>query len=119
MGGAVIAEAARLMPKRVKGLIGVDTLGNIEYPMTAEAYEQMAASLKADFKSGSRQFVKSMILPGTDATLAAWILSDMASAPSTVALSAMEEMMSQYITGEAAKIFEEIRVPVISVNADL
>ncbi|MCM8922155.1 MAG: alpha/beta hydrolase, partial [Candidatus Thiodiazotropha sp.] len=43
MGGAVIAEAAHLMPKRVKGLIGVDTLGNVEYPMTAEEYEQMAA----------------------------------------------------------------------------
>ncbi|MCU7864441.1 MAG: alpha/beta hydrolase [Candidatus Thiodiazotropha sp. (ex Lucinoma borealis)] len=119
MGGAVIAEAARLIPKRVKGLIGVDTLGNVEYPMTAEEYEQMAAPLKADFKNGSRQFVKPMILPATDPTLAEWILSDMASAPSSVALSAMEEMMSQYITGDAAKIFEEIRVPVISVNADL
>ncbi|MCU7829753.1 MAG: alpha/beta hydrolase [Candidatus Thiodiazotropha sp. (ex Myrtea sp. 'scaly one' KF741663)] len=119
MGGAVIAEAARLMPKRVKGLIGVDTLGNIEYPLTAEEYEQMAAPLKADFKNGSRQFVKPMILPGTDPALEEWILSDMASAPSSVALSAMEEMMSQYISGEAAKIFEEIPVPVISVNADL
>ncbi|MCU7947014.1 MAG: alpha/beta hydrolase, partial [Candidatus Thiodiazotropha sp. (ex Cardiolucina cf. quadrata)] len=66
MGGAVIAEAARLIPKRVKGLIGVDTLGNVEYPMTAEEYEQMAAPLKADFKNGSRQFVKPMILPATD-----------------------------------------------------
>lgn len=119
MGGAVIAEAAHLMPKRVKGLIGVDTLGNVEYPMTAEEYEQMAAPLKADFKNGSRQFVKPMILPGTDPTLAEWILSDMASAPSSVALSAIEEMMSQYITGDAAKIFEDIHVPVISVNADL
>ncbi|MCU7853649.1 MAG: alpha/beta hydrolase [Candidatus Thiodiazotropha sp. (ex Monitilora ramsayi)] len=119
MGGAVIAEAARLMPKRVKGLIGVDTLGNVEYPLTAEEYEQMAAPLKADFKSGSREFVKPMILPATDPALAGWILSDMASAPSTVALSAMEEMMSQYISGEAARIFEDIRVPVISVNADL
>ena len=36
MGGSVIAEAARLMPSRVKGLIGVDTLVNIEYPMTRE-----------------------------------------------------------------------------------
>ncbi|MBN1626196.1 MAG: alpha/beta hydrolase, partial [Deltaproteobacteria bacterium] len=33
MGGSVIAEAARLMPKRVLGLIGIDTLENIEYPM--------------------------------------------------------------------------------------
>ncbi|MCM8854581.1 MAG: hypothetical protein LC539_02335 [Candidatus Thiodiazotropha sp.] len=75
--------------------------------------------MKADFKNGSRQFVKPMILPGTDPTLAEWILSDMASAPSSVALSAIEEMMSQYITGDAAKIFEDIHVPVISVNADL
>ena len=34
-------------------------------------------------------------------------------------MSAMKEMMSQYITGEAAKIFEEIRIPVVVVNGDL
>ena len=119
MGGSVIAEAARLMPKRVKGLIGVDTLGNVEYPMTSEEFEQMAAPMKKEFVSGSREFVKQMILPGTDPTLAEWIFSDMASASPSVAMSAMEEMMSQYMTGEAARIFEEIRVPVISVNADL
>ena len=28
-------------------------------------------------------------------------------------------MMTQYITGEAAKIFHEIRVPVVSVNCDM
>jgi hypothetical protein len=33
-----------------------------------------------------------------------------------VALSAMEEMMMQYITGEAAKVFEEIHVPVVTVS---
>ena len=119
MGGTVIAEAARLMPKRVIGLIGVDTLGNIEYPMTSEEYEQMAAPLKADFSTGTREFVKQMILPATDPTLVEWILSDMASAPSSVAMSAMEEMMSLYIDGEAAKVFEKVRVPVVSVNADL
>lgn len=119
MGGSVIAEAARLMPKRVKGLVGIDTLGNIEYPMTSEEFEQMAAPMKEDFQIGSRQFVKAMILPSTDSTLGEWILSDISSAPPFVALSAMEAMMSQYITGEAAKIFDEIRVPVISVNADL
>jgi hypothetical protein len=31
----------------------------------------------------------------------------------------MKEMMSQYITGEAAKMFDEIRMPVVTVNADL
>ena len=48
-----------------------------------------------------------------------WILSDISSASPTVALSAMNDMMSQYMTGEAARKFDDIHVPVISVNADL
>jgi pimeloyl-ACP methyl ester carboxylesterase len=60
-----------------------------------------------------------MISPSTDPQLREWILSDMSAAPPAVALSAMNEMMSQYITGEAARIFEEIRSPVVTVNGDL
>lgn len=119
MGGAVIAEAARLMPGRVVGLIGVDTLDNIEYPLTAEALKMMTAPLEKDFRTGSREFVGGMILPSTDPELREWILSDVSSAPTAVALSAMNEMMAQYITGEAARVFEKIRVPVITVNGDL
>lgn len=119
MGGSVIAEAARLMPNKVLGLIGVDTLENIEYPMTREELNQMIAPLEKDFQAGSRQFVKEMISPRTDPLIQEWILSDISSASPAVALSAMKEMMSQYITGEAAKIFEEIRVPVITVKGDL
>jgi pimeloyl-ACP methyl ester carboxylesterase len=119
MGGSVIAEAARLMPNRVIGLIGVDTLQNIEYPMTREEFDKLLAPLKKDFRSGARQFVGEMILPSTDSALREWILSDMSSAPPEVALSSTNEYMSQYISGEAAKIFEEVRVPVISVSADM
>jgi len=31
----------------------------------------------------------------------------------------MKEMMTQYTTGEAAKVFEEIPIPVITVNTGL
>ena len=119
MGGSVIAEAARLMSNRVIGLIGIDTLENIEYPMTREELDQMIAPLTKDFRTGSRQFVKPMILPSTDPQLREWILSDMSAAAPAVALSAMNEMMSQYITKEAAAIFDKIRIPVITVNGDL
>jgi pimeloyl-ACP methyl ester carboxylesterase len=60
-----------------------------------------------------------MILPQTDPRLREWILSDISATPPAVALSAITEMMAQYITGEAAKVFENIRVPVITVNGDL
>jgi pimeloyl-ACP methyl ester carboxylesterase len=119
MGGSVIAEAARLMPNRIVGLIGIDTLENIEYPMTREELKKMLAPLEKDFRTGSQQFVREMISPSTDPQLREWILSDISAAPPAVALSAMNEMMSQYITGEAAKIFEKVRIPVITVNGDL
>lgn len=119
MGGSVIAEAARLMPNKVLGLIGVDTLENIEYPMTHEELKQFIAPLEKDFQTGSRQFIKEMILPGTDPMVREWILSDISSASPAVALSSMKEMMSQYVTGEAAKIFDELRIPVITVKGDL
>lgn len=119
MGGSVIAEAARLMPERVLGLIGIDTLENIEYPLTEEEMAKMIAPLEKDFSSGSRKFVEGMLLAETDPLLREWILADISAAPPAVALSAMREMMGQAITGEAAKIFEKIPLPVVTVNADL
>ena len=119
MGGPVIAEAARLMPERVIGLIGVDTFDNIEYPMTRAELDQMIAPLIDDFQGESRKFAQSMILPSTDPQIREWILADISSAPPFVALSAMEEMMAQFISGEAARIFDGIKVPVFSVNGDL
>jgi pimeloyl-ACP methyl ester carboxylesterase len=119
MGGSVIAEAARLMPTRVIGLIGVDTLENIEHPMTDKELDHMTAPLKKDFKKGCRGFIEGMISAKTDERLREWILADMAAAPPAVALSALKEMVSQYITGEAAGIFDEIFIPVVDVNGDL
>ncbi len=119
MGGSVIAEAARLMEDRVIGLVGIDTLENIEYPMTREELEGMVGPLEANFQTGCRQFVEAMISPRTNAKLREWILADMSAAPPDVALIAMKDMMSQYVTGEAARIFEDIRIPVMTVNGDM
>lgn len=119
MGGSVIAEAARLMPDRVIGLIGIDTLENVEYKMTREELEKMTGPLKENFRNANRQFVSEMIAPKTDPQLREWVLSDMSAAPPNVALSAMDEMMTQNITGEAAKVFDKIKIPVVTVNGDL
>ena len=119
MGGTVIAEAARRMPDRVIGLIGVDTFQNIEHPLTRAEFEGMIAPLEKDFSTGSKDFVGQMFSPETDLRLRGWILSDMSAAPPAIALSAMNEMMIQYLAGEAADVFKQVRVPVITVNGDL
>jgi pimeloyl-ACP methyl ester carboxylesterase len=118
MGGSVIAEAARLMPDRVVGLIGVDTLENVEYPLTWEELEQMVAPLEENFSTETREFVEEMLSPRAHPAIREWILADISAAPPVVALSAMRETMAQYVTGEAARIFAEIRVPVMVVKGD-
>jgi len=119
MGGLVIAEAARLLPGRVLGLIGVDSLHDLEVPVTEERAAEMVAPLEADFPTACRQFAASMIRPDSGAELAEWIQADMAAAPREVALSAMREYMSQWITGAGLAVFEELPLPVVGVYADL
>lgn len=118
MGGQVIAEAAALMPGRVIGLIGIDTLEDVEYRMTEKELDEWMAPLREDFVKGARKFVADMFSPETDSSLKEWILSDMTAAPSAVAVSAMKTMVSQYITGDAAVVFDKTRIPVVSVNGD-
>lgn len=119
MGGAVAAEAARLMPDRVIGIIGVDTLGNVEYPWSEADRMQMTDPLKKNFRKALQNFVGRMIAKDASPKIQNWILQDMSSAPPRVAISAMHEYIGQFITGHAAKNFESLKIPVISVNADL
>ena len=118
MGGQVIACAARILPRRVSGLIGVDTLENVGYVMTPEEREAMLAPFREDFPAETTRFAGEMLSPAVERSLREWIVSDMSSAPPWVAVSAMEEMTSQYVTGEAARVFEEVRLPVVSVKSD-
>lgn len=119
MGGGVTAEAARLMPGRVIGLIGIDTFQNLKVVLTHDMLKTWITPLEINFKKGCRDFVKQMLAPKTDPQLQEWIMSDMASAPPEVALSAMNNMLINFLTGESAEIFKDVRLPVITINGDL
>jgi pimeloyl-ACP methyl ester carboxylesterase len=119
MGGPVIAEAARLMPDRVIGLIGIDTFKNVESSLTKEIANTVMTSLEKNFPDACRQFMGRSFSPKTDPQLREWILSDMSSAPPQVALSASNDMINLSITGEVANMFRDIRIPVITINGDL
>lgn len=119
MGGLVIAEAAHLLPGRVLGLIAVDSLHDLDFPVSEEHAVEMIAPLEADFSTACRQFAAAMVLPDTDADLAEWIQADMAAAPARVALSAMREYMTQWITGAGPALFDDLPLPIVAVCADL
>ena len=119
MGGIVIAEAARIDSSRLLGLVLVDTVESAEFKFTQEAFDAMAAPFHADFPSACRAFVQTMLVPGTDQNLREWIVADMASANPAVAMSAFNQMLSLYVQGSVATLFDQVHLPVVGVYADL
>ena len=119
MGGGVIAEAARLMPEKVVGIVGIDTLQNVAKRTPQRVIDDMVTSFQTDFKSAVQDFVVSMFPKGSDPQLINWVKEDMSSAPKDVALSAFRNYLGQYVSGEAAFVFKDIAVPVVSINARL
>jgi pimeloyl-ACP methyl ester carboxylesterase len=119
MGGGVIAEAARLMPGKIIGVVGVDTLQNVAERTPQSVIDEMVKPFEADFKNAAKDFVSPMFPKGTDQKLIVWVKEDMSSAPKEIALSAFRNYLGQYVNGEAATVFKDITIPVVSINARL
>ena len=119
MGGGVIAEAARLMPEKVAGIVGVDTLQNVAERTPQSVIDEMVKPFESDFKSAAQNFASQMFPKGADQQLMNWIKEDMSSAPKGIALSAFRNYLGQYVSGEAAIVFKYITIPVVSINSRL
>jgi pimeloyl-ACP methyl ester carboxylesterase len=119
MGGGVIAEAARLMPDKIAGIIGVDTLQNVAERTPQSVIDEMLKPFESDFKSAAQHFVSQMFPKDADQQLMNWIKEDMSSAPKEIALNAFRHYLGQYVSGEAAIVFKEMTIPVVSINARL
>lgn len=119
MGGGVIAEAARLMPEKVIGIVAIDSLHNVEERIPQSVIDEMVKPFKTDFKSAAQNFVSPMFPKGTDQQLVDWVKEDMSSAPKEIALNAFRNYLGQYVSGEAAAVFKDINIPVVSINARL
>jgi len=116
MGGPVIAEAARLMPARVVALIPVDTFHEVDSPVSDEDRDGFLAPMRADFREATEGFVRQfMFAAGADTGLVGRIARDMAAAPPSIGVGAMEQLF-RYDEGAA---LAALRVPVRLINADL
>ncbi|EGU35586.1 alpha/beta fold hydrolase [Vibrio scophthalmi] len=119
MAGGVIAEAAKLMPKRVKGIIGIDTSQNVALPVSQSDLDAMTKPFEDDFQAGMTVFVQGSVPKEVDSELLYWVTQDMASAPPVAAINQFRNYLGQYVTGEAHRVYESVNVPVILVNARL
>jgi pimeloyl-ACP methyl ester carboxylesterase len=115
MGGAVIVEAAEMMPEEIAAIVGIDTLHDFEEVLTAEQKEEFLKPFKEDFKKHTDSFVRGMFVEGTDPNLMDEVAGMMSGASPRVGISALDEMFKRsYVTNPP-----KIKMPVWCLNADL
>jgi pimeloyl-ACP methyl ester carboxylesterase len=119
MSGEIVAEAARLMPERVIGIIGADSIQNVEDTMPKEQFKQMVDGFQKDFKGEVKNFVEPMLGKDIKPEFKKWIIDDISCEPPYVAISAFKEYVTKFENKGIANIFKEVKVPVRCVNADL
>lgn len=115
MGGSVVAEAARRMPKRVGAVIAVDSYTYVLSSEQREAFfPALIQALRADFRTTTENAVRQFMLsPHTDPDLADWIISNMVSTSPAVGVSAMKQYLDE------GDILANVGAPVRLINADL
>jgi pimeloyl-ACP methyl ester carboxylesterase len=115
MGGPVALEAARLLPGRTVGVIGVDTFQDAESEWDPDQKAAMLAAAEADFGAFCTRFVTGMFAEGADPDLVTVVTDDMCSGPSEVGLALMRSF-SDY---DLAAAMAAAGVPIRAVNAPL
>ena len=115
MGGPVALEAARLLPDRVIGVVGVDSLQNADYKYDPEQNAAFVASFENDFEGRCAQFVTAMFTKDSDPDLVEHVKAGMCDGPSEVGVT----IMRQYVNYDLGAALAAINVPVRCVNCPL
>ncbi len=120
MGGPVIIEAARQLPGRVIGLVGVDTYNDVGTTYPDSAIEAHLASFLQDFRGTTYRFVTSMFPDSSDSSLMHQVADDMSSAPQEVALESYRATIRYVYTDPIQMIasLKELNLPVRGINCD-
>ena len=118
MGGPVVLEAARLMPDRVIGVIGVDTRQDADHRYDPEEVAPFLAAFENDFVGTCRGFVVSMFPEeGADPVLVERIAADMSEGPPEIGIA----LMRRFIDYDAATAFAAVpaAIPIRCINSTM
>jgi pimeloyl-ACP methyl ester carboxylesterase len=114
MGGPVALEAARLMPERVVGVIGIDTLIDADLKWTDEQWNAFLEPLEEDFPGACSGFVRSMFPADPESDLANRISGSMCMPENAETGVALMRLFPDYDVGAA---LAAAGVPVRCINA--
>ncbi|MCK5376309.1 MAG: alpha/beta hydrolase [Acidobacteria bacterium] len=117
MGGPVALEAARLMPETVIGVVGVDTLHDVDYEYDREQMASFIAAMETDFVDTCGGFVTSMFVEGSDPALIERVRTDMCFGPPEVGVTLMRNFVD--FDQAAALAVVPVGVPVRCINTTM
>jgi pimeloyl-ACP methyl ester carboxylesterase len=115
LGGAVALDAARLLPGRVLGVVGVDTLHDAGKKIEPAEAHARAEAFRTDFAGTCGALVESLFHPGTQAELRAWSHHLMCAMLPEVVIGMMEGLAGYDLAGA----FRAAGVPIRAINGDL
>jgi pimeloyl-ACP methyl ester carboxylesterase len=117
MGGDVVAEAARQLPRgRVVGMIWLDTYKQLGKERSPEEVRARIARFSGHFRDSTRAFVRQFFQPTSNHSLVEWVANDMSSAPADIALATMHHSFSY--NNVMPHTLEMLKLPLIAINPD-
>ena len=116
LGGPVALEAAHLLPGRVLGVVGVDTLHDLTQKMDGAAAKARAEAFRHDFAKTCRAMVDALFHPDKDLELHGWAERRMC-VPANKDLAV--SMMESFGDFDVARAARAAAVPVRAINGDL
>ena len=115
MAGFVIIEAARQIPDRVMGLVGVDTLHDFQTEYSREQIDEFISAFKKDFVRNTIMFVRGMFTSESNPDIVRRIAADMSSSPPEVGIGSLQG----YFNYDVREALGEVLAPIYCINTDL
>jgi pimeloyl-ACP methyl ester carboxylesterase len=115
LAGIIMAEASKMMPAKVIGLVGVDTFHDIGQRLTPEQIEMVMTPLRNRYKVRMEFMIRSYFFsPDTKRSLIDRVVKDMTATPPQVAIPMLE---SGYKTN-LVTLLKSVKVPLALINSD-
>src|SRR5271157_2261706 len=115
MGGPVMLEAARLMPGKVIGMVGVDTLINADMKNDPKEIDAWMAKMKADFVGQTKQLVHAIAGKSSDPAVIDRVAEKMSSGDPAIGLALMDSL--QHYDVKAG--MQAARAPMVGINSTM
>ncbi len=115
LGGPVSLEAAARMPERVRGVVAVDTLHDVDAEWDAEAWRARVETFRTGYAEACSGLIEALIHPGTDAELVDFVHGTMCSHDGEFAAS----VLSIFTSYDMAASMEAVQAPIRAINGDL